>query len=192
MKIFKIVLILLGLLIATPLIIALFVPKTIEVSREVIIAKNRSEIFQYVKQLKNQIEYSKWQKMDPDQKVSFNGTDGTVGFVYAWDSQKEDVGAGEQEIKAIVENERIDYELRFKRPFESTAGAYMTFESASPGETKVLWGFKGDTKYPFNLMHLFIDMDKMLGDDLNVGLQNLKQIMETPKIAGNDSVNVSM
>lgn len=190
MKIFKIVLILVGLLISTPLIIALFVPKTVEVSREVIISKNRVEVFQYVKILKNQLEYSKWQKMDPNQKITFTGTDGTVGFVYAWDSEKEEVGAGEQEIKAIVENERIDYELRFKRPFESTAGAYLTFAYVSPEETKVVWGFKGDTKYPFNIIHLFMDMDKMLGDDLNVGLQNLKEIMETPKIASTEKVNV--
>ena len=52
--------------------------------------------------------------MDPDMKKTYRGTDGTVGFVSAWDSEKDDVGKGEQEIIKITDGERIDYELRFQ------------------------------------------------------------------------------
>ncbi len=46
-------------------------------------------------------------------KTEYRGTDGTVGFVSAWDSPVRDAGKGEQEITKIDDGKRIDYELRF-------------------------------------------------------------------------------
>jgi hypothetical protein len=173
----KIASIILGL-IALLLIIALFVNKEYAVVREVKINKPKSEVFGYVKYLKNQDNYSVWAKMDPLMKKEYKGTDGTVGFVSAWDSNVKDVGKGEQEITKITDGERLDVELRFFKPFKSTDYAYMITENISNNETKVLWGFKGKMPYPMNLMLLCMNMDKMLGKDLETGLQNLKSTLE--------------
>ena len=116
--------------------------------------------------------------MDPAMQKSYRGTDGTVGFVSAWKSDKKDVGSGEQEIKKITEGERLDYELRFKEPWESTSNAYMTTNAVDSSKTKVAWGFEGKMPYPTNLMSLFMDMDGMIGKDLATGLSNLKVLME--------------
>ncbi len=178
MKIMKKVLLVIVILIAIPFVIALFTKKDYAVIREVTISKPKSEVFAYIKMLRNQDNFSKWAQMDPAMKKSYRGTDGTVGFVSAWDSDKKDVGAGEQEIKKITEGERVDFELRFLKPFESTEQAYMTTESASENETKVTWGFNGHMAYPMNIMMLFMDFDKMIGDDLQTGLNNLKTVME--------------
>lgn len=137
MRILKTILIAVGILIAVPLIVALFAKKDYEVEREIIIDKPKEEVFDYVKFLKNQDNYSKWATMDPEMKKTYRGTDGTVGFVSAWESDNKDVGIGEQEIKKITEGERIDFELRFFEPFESTEPAYMTTESVSENQTKV-------------------------------------------------------
>jgi hypothetical protein len=32
--------------------------------------------------------------------------------------------------------------------------------------------------YPFNLMRLFMDMEKAVGDDFSTGLSNLKTVLE--------------
>lgn len=37
---------------------------------------------------------------DPNMRKNFKGTDGTVGFCYAWDGNKK-AGKGEQEIIAL-------------------------------------------------------------------------------------------
>jgi len=111
-------------------------------------------------------------------KREFTGVDGTVGFVSAWDSENPDAGKGEQEIIKIDEGKRIDYELRFLKPFESTSLAYMTFDSPDSNRTIVKWGFEGGMPYPMNLMLLFVDMDAELGKDLQGGLDNLKAILE--------------
>lgn len=178
MKIVKRILLVIGIIIAIPLIIAIFVRKDYTVEREIVINKPKQEVFDYVKFLKNQNEYSKWALIDPNMKKTFTGTDGTVGFVSAWESQNKDVGKGEQEIKGIKDGERIDYEIRFKEPFESSATAYMVTESVSPAQTKVKWAFYGHAPYPMNFMHVVMDFDKIIGDDLMIGLTNLKTKLE--------------
>jgi hypothetical protein len=173
-KIFAVI----AIIIAIPLVVALFVKKDYVVEREIIINKPKAEVFEYIKFLRNQDNYSKWNMMDPDMKKTYQGTDGTVGFISAWESKKENVGAGEQEIVNMIDGERIDTKLRFKVPFESQNDAYMITEDMSNNQTKVKWGFKGAFPYPFNLMGLFMDMEKAVGGDLEVGLQNLKNLLE--------------
>jgi hypothetical protein len=178
MKILKKILIVVVIIIAIPLIIALFTKKEYAVEREVVINKPKQDVFNYVKLLKNQDSYSKWAMMDPNMKKEYKGTDGTVGFVSSWDSEQKDVGKGEQEIKNIVDGERLDFELRFKKPFEATDNAYMITENAGENQTKVKWGFNGKMPYPMNFMLLCMNMDNMLGKDLETGLTNLKNVLE--------------
>lgn len=149
-----------------------------KVSREVTIAKSRGEIFSYVKFLKNQNEWGPWFKREPTMKQEFRGTDGTVGFVSAWDGTKEDVGAGEQEIKSLVENERMDTEVRFKRPFESKADSTLSLEPVGDTATNVKWSISASVPRPLNLFLLAVDIDKEMGKDIDDGLGSLKAIME--------------
>ncbi|MEJ1221932.1 SRPBCC family protein [Sediminicola sp. 1XM1-17] len=174
----KKILIGLAVVIAIPLIAAIFVKKDYSVEREILINKPKEVVFDYIKHLKNQDNFSKWALMDPDMKKTYEGTDGTVGFVAAWESDNDDVGKGAQEILKIAEGNRVDYELRFFEPFESTALAYMTTEEIDANNTKVSWGFSGSMDYPMNLMMVFMDMEKMIGDDFDEGLKNLKEELE--------------
>jgi uncharacterized protein YxeA len=175
LKTLKKILLVIVIIIAIPLIIALFVKREYEVQRQIIINKPKQEVFNYVKYLKNQDNYSKWVRTDPNMKKEFRGTDGTVGFVYAWDGN-DDAGKGEQEIKNINEGERVDVEVRFEKPMEGIAHAPIITEAVSENQTKVTWGIKGESKYPMNFMNLF--MDGLLGKDLDTSLSSLKGILE--------------
>ena len=165
-------------IIAIPFIIALFLPSSYEVERQVTIEKPKATVFNYVKYLKNQDLFSKWAQIDPEMVKSTRGTDGEVGFVSRWESNHEQVGTGEQEIIAIEEGKRIDFELRFIKPFEATSPAYMITEASGDNQTVVKWGFEGHIDYPMNIMFLFMDFTQMIGDDLQFGLDNLKVILE--------------
>lgn len=161
------------------LVIAVFiVPKDYAVEKAVVINQPRTKVFQYVRFLKNQDNFSVWAKADPHMRKDFRGVDGTVGFVSAWDSDSADVGQGEQEIIKITAPGRIDFELRFKKPFESTDQAYMMTDSLDSTHTRVKWGFNGSMPRPMNLMLLFVDMEKELSPMLSDGLVNLKAILE--------------
>ena len=161
------------------LIIGFFLKKDYTVGKEIIIDKSKPAVFEYLKFLKNQNKFNVWASMDPDMKTNFTGTDGTEGFISAWDSNNnKNVGKGEQEIVKIIDGERIDYEIRFLKPFKSTSYAYITTVAVDSNHTKVHWGFSGNMKYPTNLTLLFMNMEKMIGGDLEKGLENLKTILE--------------
>ena len=147
----KVLSIIAGLIILAVIGIAVLIfvtPTDFEVEREVVINKPKAEVFSYLKMLKNQNEWGPWTKRDPNVKLSYTGTDGEVGFVSKWDSEHEQLGVGEQEIKKIADGERIDYELRFIKPWESKSDAYMITEEAGDGKTKVRWGFTGSMPRP--------------------------------------------
>jgi hypothetical protein len=125
-KILIAVLALIVLLAAAVVILAFSVKTDLKVEREVTINRSKADVFGYVKKLKNQNDWGPWFKKDQAMKQEFKGEDGLPGFVATWKSDNSEIGAGEQEIKKVVEGERLDTELRFKEPFESTADAYIT------------------------------------------------------------------
>lgn len=179
MKILKKIVLIIAVIVAIPLIAAIFIKKEYNVVRTVSINQPKQVVFDYIKLLKNQNDYSKWSNMDPNMNKTYRGTDGTVGFVSAWDSKLDSVGAGEQEIKKIIEGEKIEFELRFKKPFESTEQAFMTTKAVSDSTTEVQWGFTGHFAYPMNFALLFFDIESMIGNDLDSGLKKLKQNLES-------------
>lgn len=153
-------------------------PNKYSIEREITINQPKDRVFKYIKSLQNQNNFSVWSQIDPMMKKTFTGTDGTIGAITAWESNNENVGVGEQEIKNIIEGHRIDFELRFKTPFESTANAFMSTTAITPNKTNVIWNFNGSMDYPMNLMLPIIQMDKVIGKDLETGLTNLKVILE--------------
>ena len=157
----------------------IFTPTQCKVEREVTINKPREEVFNYVKQIKAQNEWGPWFKKEPSMRQAFRGTDGEVGFVSHWKAENPEVGEGEQEIKRIVPNERVDTELRFIHPFESKADAYLITEAVGEGQTIVRWGFDTEMPRPMNVMLLFVSMDEMVGPDFESGLASLKTILES-------------
>ena len=97
MNIIIIILEVTGAFVVLLLLVGLFTRKDYAVLREVTINRSVSEVFNYLRFLKNQDHFSKWVMMDLNMKKIFRGTDGTVGFVYGWNGNKQ-AGEGEQEI----------------------------------------------------------------------------------------------
>jgi hypothetical protein len=54
----------------------------------------------------------------------------------------------------------------------------MNTNAVNDSTTKVTWGFKSKMAWPMNITKLFMNMEKMLGDDYQNGLNNLKAVME--------------
>ena len=157
------------------LAIAIFMTKGYKTHSEIIIQAPKQKVFDYIKQIKNQENFNKWVMMDPDMKKELKGTDGTVGFIYAWNGNKE-AGEGEQEIKTITEGKNIETEIRFLRPFAGIAHAKLATESLSDNQTKVIWNTESQIKYPLNIMLPIIV--KMLQKDMGISLTTLKNILE--------------
>ena len=140
------------------------------------IARPLTEVFSYLKQTKNQDNFSVWNMTDPSMNKEYRGKDGTVGFIYSWDSTNKNVGAGEQETTVIEEGKRIGYEVRFFRPMKNVGKVSFMFSGQENGETVVTWIFDSPSKFPFSLLSPIFK--RMLGKDLEKGLVNLKSILE--------------
>lgn len=176
MKIFLTILLVIASLIALVLLIALFVKKDFVLEKHVVIQRPKQEVFDYLKLIKNQEHYSVWVMKDPKINIVYTGTDGTVGFTSSWTSDDKNVGIGEQEIIELKEGESMKVEIRFKEPFEGTNYASTTVSTTADGQTSVSNVFTGKSKYPMNIMNLF--MDKMVGKDMQQNLDNMKANLE--------------
>lgn len=173
MKILKKILLFIIGLIAVVLIGALFAPKEFKGGAEITIDKPNQEVYNYIKFLKNQDHYGTWNQADPNMKKSYEGTDGTVGFAYSWDSEKFMVGKGKQVITNLTEGQKMESDLFFADQ-EDPAKSVMTTTAEGTDKTKVTWNVVGKSPYPWNFMNLFFNMD----GEFEKGLQNLKTQLE--------------
>jgi len=172
--IITILLVIVGI-IALLLIIAVFMRKEHYVKREIIINAPRQKVFDFVKLLENQDKFNKHAMAGPDRNREYKGTDGTVGFIYAWKGNKE-AGEGEKEIKNIIEGKRVEMEIRFVKPMKTSATIIMDLESLSDNQTKLTWSNAGRLQYPVNL---FIPiMEKAVPKAMDESLVSLKNILE--------------
>ncbi len=164
-------------LLAILIIIALIMTGDMIIERTITINKPVREVFNYLKLMKNQDNFSVWNMTDPKMKKNFLGTDGSVGCTYAWDSStNKNVGAGEQEIIRLEEGKLIEYEIRFKRPMQNVAKSKFVVSAVSENQTSVMWGFYSKSKFPMSIMKPVLE--KMLGKNLQESLGNLKTLLE--------------
>jgi hypothetical protein len=166
----------LGVIIAIPLIVALFLPTDYFVKRDIVINKPQAEVFNYIKYLKNQEKWSTFILNDPKMTLSYSGADGSVGGKVAWKS--EIMGVGEQEITHLMDGSGISGNLRFKGWMESTAPVALYAEAVNESSTKVSWQMSGKMHYPMNFMQVFFSMDDMIGSEYAKSLTNLKTMLE--------------
>jgi uncharacterized membrane protein len=150
--------------------------KEMFIEKSVVINKDVHEVFEFLKKTRHQDQFSVWNMKDPAMNKTYTGTDGTKGFIYTWNSKDKNVGAGEQEIKNLIEDSRIDYELRFKRPMQNTAQSSFIIDKTHKDVTSVTWTFSSPTKFPMSLLAPIFK--NMLGKQIDQGLQNLKTLLE--------------
>jgi len=177
MKTLKKVGIALLIIIAIPLITALFIPKGTSYEKSITINASVETVWQNVSTFEAQNKWSPWDVYDPEMKKELTGVDGSIGAKQSWDSEHEKVGKGSETIFNIVPMQIIETDLKFYMPYESEAKGYIKLQADGSG-TKVAWGFTSEMPYPFNLMKLFMNLEDMMEEDWNLGLSRLKSSCE--------------
>ena len=173
MKILKNIFIGLAAFVVLLLIVAIFLPTTYTVSVSTTINKPQKEVYEYVKQIKNQENYSVWVMQDTTTVLTYTGTDGTVGFKAAWVSKE--MGVGEQQITKL-DGERIDVDLKFKEPMEGENKAATIVKASGDNQSTVTSEFYGYNPYPTNLLCFVGKM--FIKDAQTQNMANLKAILE--------------
>jgi carbon monoxide dehydrogenase subunit G len=173
---FKVIGIVIVVLIAAVLILAATRPDTFRVQRAASIKAPPEAIFSLINDFHRWGTWSPWEKKDPAMKRTFGAATRGKGAVYAWEGNK-DVGQGRMEIAESVPPSRVAIKLDFVQPFEAHNTVEFTLEPNGDA-TNVTWTMQGDTPYFAKIIHLFIDMDRMVGKDFETGLANLKPAAE--------------
>ena len=158
--------------------LASLTPTAYTIERRITINQPNDKVFNFVKLLEKQDQYNKWVMTDPNITRTYKGTDGETGATVAWESKNSQVGKGEQEITAIKPGSRIDYEIRFEKPFKGTSTAYMTTLPMGGGQTAVNWVMNGKMNLFSKVLNLFLKIKKMLGKDMAISLDRLKAVLE--------------
>lgn len=166
----------LALLLGLIFLAALLVKKEYKIERAIIIDQPVERVFDYVRYLQHQTSYNKWWMIDLNAVREMKGNDGSVGCVVSWDSENKQLGKGEQEIKSMVINSRIDQEIRFVKPFKTVSQIILYTDAITDDITRFRWVFMGKNQFPMNLMNVM--MDKLLGKDLEESAAKLKEILE--------------
>ncbi|MBV9989267.1 MAG: SRPBCC family protein [Chitinophagaceae bacterium] len=175
MSVFITILLVLAAIIVLFLIIAAFSKKGYHIQRDVVINAPLPVVFDYIRYLKNWDNFNEPAMADPSKKNEFRGTDGTVGFIYAWSGNSK-VGEGEKEIKGITEGKAVETEIRFIKPFAVVGQTNMSTEALSDTQTKVSFSNASTLKYPLNAMLLFVE--KNIAKGIDTSLVTLKGILE--------------
>lgn len=150
-----------------------FLKKEFVVSRCTVINKSPAEVFGYIRYLHNHKSFSKWTTKASLVDV-MDDNDGTVGYVQPWNNFNDRAGIGELEIKELTENERMILVHRYFKPVKGTGESEITIESGAGSSSKIRWQYTGYSRYPLNLLTGLMNMDKIIGRDLDRCLRLLR------------------
>lgn len=173
----KKILLLLVVAIAVICMLAARKPNEMNVTRSTTIAAPPEAVFKVVNDFRQWDAWSPWSKLDPNMTKSLEGPPEGVGAVYKWSGNME-VGEGSTSLVESKPNEKIGMKLAFVRPMEGTSDVNFTFAPEGPG-TKVTWNMKAPQPFIGKVMSVFMDCEKMCGDQFNEGLANLKKLVES-------------
>jgi uncharacterized membrane protein len=173
---FKKIAITVVILIAAVLGYAATKPDTFRYERQVTINAPASVIFPMLNNFKNWMLWSPYEKKDPDMKRTYGGAEAGVGATYAWEGDS-NIGAGVMEIKESKPDTHLLVQLLFTAPMEGNNTAEFTLTPQGDA-TVVKWAMYGPNTFPAKLAGLVMDIDKMVGNDFEAGLADLKAVAE--------------
>jgi uncharacterized protein YndB with AHSA1/START domain len=175
----KTILIVLAVAILALLAYAATRPDSFRVERSTTIQAPPEKIYAHLQDFNRWVAWSPWEKMDAAMKKTYGGAATGKGATYAWSSDK--VGAGSMEILDTTPPQALKIKLDFSKPFEAHNLVDFTLQPQGAngnGGTLVTWAMHGPSNYMTKLVHIFMDMDKIVGKDFAAGLQDLKAVSE--------------
>ena len=151
-------------------------PSEYRVARTVTMAVPESAAFAQVNDFHRWGAWNPWAKLDPAMKQTYEGAPAGPGAVYTWAGNTQ-VGAGRMTMTESRPNELVRINLEFLKPLAATSIAEFTFRPEGD-RTAVTWSMVGQANFIAKIVHLFVDMDTMIGGNFERGLADMKSIVE--------------
>jgi hypothetical protein len=175
--ILKIILLAIPVIIVVFLVIVAMQPSRFGVTRSLTIMAAPDAVFPHVNELKKWAAWNPWEKIDPNMKLTYEGPPSGVGAAYAWVGNNK-VGEGKMTVIESRPNESVKFKLEFLKPMAGVSTAEFTFKPQG-SQTAVTWAMSGENNFMAKAIHLFMNMEKMIGSQFEKGLADLKSVAET-------------
>jgi hypothetical protein len=166
----------LAVLIAVLVIIIMMQPPEFRVSRTTTIDAPAATLFEQVNTASKWEDWSPWAKVDPNAKFTYEGPASGIGAISKW-SGNNDVGQGISTITESRPNELVKFKLEFIKPFAGVNTAEFTF-TEQDRKTVVTWSMFGKNNFLSKAVGLIFNCEKMVGEQFDKGLANLKAIAD--------------
>jgi uncharacterized protein YndB with AHSA1/START domain len=150
-------------------------PDEFRVTRSVAIDAPAQAIFDNVNELRKWDAWSPWAKLDPNATSNFDGPSAGVGSSMSWAGKK--VGVGRMTIVESRPNDLVRFKLEFEKPMKAVNTAEFLL-SPDAERTTVSWTMFGRNSFIGKAMGLFMNCDKMVGEQFEKGLATLKAVSE--------------
>jgi uncharacterized protein YndB with AHSA1/START domain len=174
----KTILIALAVIVIVLIVIVALQPSEYRVARSTKISAPPAAVFAQVNDFRKWAAWNPWGKIDPAMKQNYEGAPVGVGAIYVWAGNNE-VGEGRMTVTESRPSELIRIKLEFFKPFAGNSLADFTFKPEG-NQTAVTWSMTGQNNFMAKAIHLFMNMDKMIGGQFEKGLANIKSIVEAP------------
>jgi hypothetical protein len=161
--------------VAAVLALAAMQSGSLHVERSVRVKAPADNILPLISDFHRWASWSPFERLDPAMKKTYSGAASGKGAIYEWVGNNK-AGQGRMEVTDATAS-RVTIQLDFLKPFEGHNIA--SFTVAPDGDaTKVTWAMDGASPFMMKVMRVFVNMDKMLGKDFELGLANLKAATE--------------
>jgi hypothetical protein len=158
------------------LIIVALQPSGFRIARSAAITAPPAVVFAQVNNLHKWEGWSPWMKLDPGAKQAYEGPGEGTGAVFRWAGNAK-VGEGSMTITASRPAELVTLRLDFLKPFAATNVAEFAFKPDG-SRTAVTWSMTGKKSFIPKMFCMFMSMDRMVGDQFEKGLADLKSVSE--------------
>jgi hypothetical protein len=152
-------------------------PNELVIERQATINAPPAKVFAQVNELKKWDAWSPWAKIDPNAKMTFEGPAAGKDATFKW-SGNEKVGEGRMVIVDSQPDQAVDIKVDFTKPFENTSSSNFKFKPQGD-QTVVTWRTGGEQNFIEKAMCIALNGKKMLGDEMDKGLANLKSVSES-------------
>ncbi len=170
-KLLFIIIVIMGLLAAYGFFL---LPAQYKIERAVVIKAPVANVFSAINNLKAWPKWVSWWKSDPDLYFTYGAITEGVGAEVEWGSDKQ--GSGHLSIVSSTYPGWIAYEIRYSKADEVTTSHFEFSEENS--STRVKWIDEIDLGYNPYFRYLGFFIDGMVGDSFELGLTNLKRLLE--------------
>jgi uncharacterized protein YndB with AHSA1/START domain len=151
-------------------------PNEYSVTRSATVAATPEIVFPMVNDFHTWASWSPWDAMDATMKKTYDGPATGVGATYGWVGNDK-VGEGKMTIVDAKPNQEVAIKLEFIKPFAAVNETTFTFAPAAGG-TAVTWKMSAHNNMMTKAAGIFMNMDKMIGDDFEKGLAKIKTLAE--------------